>query len=283
MWLSLARALRSGRRDRAFKSRHPDHFLRTRRHDGSFFVYQVCRVYPIVIGAYLPCNTATPKTLLCALSKSPCFLYSKGTRIGGLKSLTVPNQVPALFRSDMKWFTHKAVAVAGALAAGAHMGEMVAVLVGSVLPDLIDTTVAHGNKKIWRRIHRQTSHWFGWYILLILLGAAFHLQDINIELLHTANITFPGISRDTLRTISAYGNTLIIWIGVGALIHVLLDALTPMRVPIFPFNGRRRFGISLISTGTWQECVFLVAAVGAIALQFDKARDILEAVLHEIF
>ncbi len=27
MWLSLARALRSGRRDRAFESPHPDHFF----------------------------------------------------------------------------------------------------------------------------------------------------------------------------------------------------------------------------------------------------------------
>ena len=182
----------------------------------------------------------------------------------------------------MKWFTHKAVAVAGALAAGAHMGELVAVLVGSVLPDLIDTTVAHGNKKIWRRIHRQTSHWFGWYLLLIALGCAFPLEHMVIEILRATNISFPGISRSMLAEAGTYGNTLVIWIGVGGLIHVLLDALTPMRVPVFPFSGRKRFGISLVSTGTWQEYVFLVAAVGAIALQFDKARDILEAVLREV-
>ena len=183
----------------------------------------------------------------------------------------------------MKWFTHKAVAVAGALAAGAHMGELVAVLVGSVLPDLIDTTVAHGNKKIWRRIHRQTSHWFGWYILLMLLGIFFPLQDIAIELLRATNISFPGISRDMLEKAGEYGNTLIIWVGVGGLIHILLDALTPMRVPIFPFIGRKRFGINLVSTGTWQEYIFLVVAVGVIALQFDKAQNILKAVLYEVF
>ena len=34
---------------------------------------------------------------------------------------------------SMKWFTHKAVAVAGALAAGAHPAALFAVMIGSVL------------------------------------------------------------------------------------------------------------------------------------------------------
>ena len=40
---------------------------------------------------------------------------------------------------SMKWFTHKAVAVAGALAAGAHPAALFAVMIGSVLPDMVDT------------------------------------------------------------------------------------------------------------------------------------------------
>ncbi len=55
----------------------------------------------------------------------------------------------------MKWFTHKAVAVAGALAAGAHPAALFAVMIGSVLPDMVDTAMARGDKKVWRRIHRQ--------------------------------------------------------------------------------------------------------------------------------
>ena len=151
----------------------------------------------------------------------------------------------------MKWFTHKAVAVAGALAAGAHAGALVAVLVGSVLPDMVDTAIAHGDKKVWRRIHRQTSHWFGWYVLLILLGFTLPLQEVTADLLRATNISFPGVSRSALSGAGELGNDLIVWVGIGGLVHVLLDALTPMRVPVYPFGGSKRFGISLVSTGTW--------------------------------
>lgn len=183
----------------------------------------------------------------------------------------------------MKWFTHKAVAVAGALAAGAHAGALVAVLVGSVLPDMVDTAIAHGDKKVWRRIHRQTSHWFGWYVLLILLGFTLPLQEVTADLLRATNISFPGVSHSALSGAGELGNDLIVWVGIGGLVHVLLDALTPMRVPVYPFGGSKRFGISLVSTGTWQEYAFLVVALGAIAVQFEKARGVLAAVLRELF
>ena len=94
----------------------------------------------------------------------------------------------------MKWFTHKAVAVAGALAAGAHPGALVAVMVGSVLPDMVDTAMARGDQKVWRRIHRQTSHWFGWYLIIIILGFTFPTQRIVLDLLRATHISFPGVS-----------------------------------------------------------------------------------------
>ena len=176
----------------------------------------------------------------------------------------------------MKWFTHKAVAVAGALAAGAHAGALVAVLVGSVLPDMIDTAIARGNKKVWRRIHRQTSHWFGWYVLLIFLGFVLPLHTMVADFLRMAHISFPGVSRAAL--VETLGHDLLVWLGLGGLVHVLLDALTPMRVPLFPWGGNRRYGISLVSTGSWQEHAFLVVAVGAIAMQFEQARHVFETV-----
>ncbi len=182
----------------------------------------------------------------------------------------------------MKWFTHKAVAVAGSLVAGAHAGALVAVLVGSILPDMVDTAFAHGDKRVWRRIHRQASHWFGWYILLILFGFICPLQDVTGDLLRTVTISFPGISRSALSAAEHLGNDLIIWVGIGGLVHVLLDALTPMRVPVYPFGGSKRFGINLVSTGTWQEYAFLIIALGGIAIQFDKVWDILGAVIHEL-
>ena len=158
----------------------------------------------------------------------------------------------------MKWFTHKAVAVAGALAAGAHPAALFAVMIGSVLPDMVDTAMARGDKKVWRRIHRQTSHWFGWYLVIIILGFLIPTQ------------------------VSGIGNDLLVWVGIGGLIHVLLDALTPMRVPLYPFGGSKRFGINLVSTGTWRETIFLFVALGAIALQFDQARAVFEEAVRTI-
>lgn len=182
----------------------------------------------------------------------------------------------------MKWFTHKAVAVAGALAAGAHPGALVAVLVGSVLPDMVDTAIARGDQKVWRRIHRQTSHWYGWYLIIILLGFLLPTERIVLDLLRAADISFPGVSRSALAQVGNLGNDLLVWIGIGGLIHILLDALTPMRVPLYPFGGKKRFGINLVSTGTWRETVFLFVALGAIALQFDQARRVFDEAVRAL-
>ena len=180
----------------------------------------------------------------------------------------------------MKWFTHKAVA--GALAAGAHPAALFAVMVGSVLPDMVDTAMARGDKKVWRRIHRQTSHWFGWYLIIIVLGFLIPTQRIVLDLLRATHITFPGVSPAALAQVSGIGNDLLVWVGIGGLIHVLLDALTPMRVPLYPFGGSKRFGINLVSTGTWRETIFLFAALGAIALQFDQARAVFEEAVRTV-
>ena len=133
----------------------------------------------------------------------------------------------------MKWFTNKAVAVAGALAAGAHPAALFAVMIGSVLPDMVDTAMARGDKKVWRRIHRQTSHWFGWYLVIIILGFLIPTQRIVLDLLRATHITFPCVSPSALAQVSGIGNDLLVWVGIGGLIHVLLDALTPMRVPLY--------------------------------------------------
>ena len=182
----------------------------------------------------------------------------------------------------MKWFTHKAVAIAGALAAGAHPGAVVAVMVGSVLPDMVDTAIARGDQKVWRRIHRQTSHWYGWYLILILLGFTLPMQQITADILRATHLSFPGFSTHDLARIGTFGNDLIIWVGIGGLIHILLDALTPMRVPLYPFGGKKRFGINIVSTGTWRETVFLFVALGIIGLQFEQARKVFDEAVRAL-
>lgn len=157
-------------------------------------------------------------------------------------------------------------------------------MIGSVLPDMVDTAMARGDKKVWRRIHRQTSHWFGWYLVIIMTGLSYpEPQRIVLDLLRATHITFPGVSpcgagagQRHRPTICSFG-----W-AFGGLIHVLLDALTPMRVPLYPFGGSKRFGINLVSTGTWRETIFLFVALGAIALQFDQARAVFEEAVRTI-
>ena len=173
----------------------------------------------------------------------------------------------------MKWFTHKAVAIAGALVAGAHAGGLIAVALGSIAPDAMDTAIAHGDKQVWRRIHRQTTHWFGWYILIILLGLSLPLQPMVSDVL--SSIPLFSFSWGELARLSRLGNDCIVWFGIGGLAHVLLDALTPMRVPLYPFGGTKRFGLPLVSTGTWRETVFLGLALLAIGLQFQQIRSLL--------
>ncbi|MFR1532592.1 MAG: metal-dependent hydrolase [Bilophila wadsworthia] len=180
----------------------------------------------------------------------------------------------------MKWFTHKAVAV-GALAAGAHPAALFAVMIGACCPiwwirQWRGATRKYGGAStVRRRIGSAgTCHH--------ILGFLIPTQRIVLDLLRATHITFPGVSPSALAQVSGIGNDLLVWVGIGGLIHVLLDALTPMRVPLYPFGGSKRFGINLVSTGTWRETIFLFVALGAIALQFDQARAVFEEAVRTI-
>ena len=48
-----------------------------------------------------------------------------------------------------------------------------------------------GRQEVWRRIHRQTSHWFGWYLVIIILGFLIPTQRIVLDLLRATHITIP--------------------------------------------------------------------------------------------
>ncbi len=184
----------------------------------------------------------------------------------------------------MQWFTHKAAALAGAVAAGAPIAGLAGALVGSVLPDMVDRVLSAGDKRRWRQMHRQSSHWFGWYLVIIVAGiwlSSSGLQDSgSTSAVSAALKDFArelGLVRgpDVRETGSRLLGDLVLWIGLGGLCHILLDGLTPMGVPLFPQGGRRRMGIKLVSTGSLGEKLFLVAALVFTAIHFEEVRHML--------
>lgn len=156
----------------------------------------------------------------------------------------------------MKWFTHKAIAIAGALAFEASPSGLFATIIGSILPDLTDKAFAMGNKQQWERIHRQASHWVGWYLLLMILGL------VNFPLKHFA---LSPIANQLLSEV-------MLWVGFGGITHVLLDSLNPMGIPMWPFGSKKRIGFKLISTGSFGELVFLIISISFIISQYNWSK-----------
>lgn len=138
----------------------------------------------------------------------------------------------------MKWATHQAMAVMAAFAVGMPLSGIAAAWAGSVVPDILDQREA-GKALIFRqrkfnKVHRRTSHWFGWWLLLWL----FPFVDIMGPL--------PG--------------ALICGFGFGALTHCLLDMCTTHGTPLLPF-AEKRFSFKICSTGCLGEYSILIMCI----------------------
>lgn len=150
----------------------------------------------------------------------------------------------------MKWFTHQSIAVAAAIALHMPPVGIAAVALGAIVPDMIDHKIAGrgpNRQKIFNKIHRGVSHWFGWYVALLLCGMLLHLAPRESDI--------------------------VLGLAFGALSHIALDMLTPSGVPLmppFPFlagpKGKGRISLNMCSTGSIQEYIFLVATVGLLWL-----------------
>ena len=103
---------------------------------------------------------------------------------------------------------------------------------GAILPDLCDQWLSsllsctrRGRARRFAALHRGTSHWFGLWLGLLLLGDG----------------------------LDVFCNELLTGLGIGALSHLLLDALTPRGIPLLPFVGRIRLALPLCRTGSLGE------------------------------
>lgn len=153
----------------------------------------------------------------------------------------------------MKWITHQTAAVGAALALHLPVAGIAAACLGAVLPDMLDQRLAglaptpRGRQRAFNRIHRGTTHWFGWWLALFLTAVLLHL---------------PPLARAVLTGL-----------GFGGLSHVVLDMLTPQGVPLRPFSRQGRFSLKLCATGSVGEYCFLAAM--ALAIWFFEGRDLL--------
>lgn len=142
----------------------------------------------------------------------------------------------------MKWITHQTGAVFLGLALGLSPAGVASASVGALVPDIVDQKVSNlgstraQRQRIFNKIHRGTSHWFGWWLAMLAGAFCFPLQFIPSDAL--AGVAFGGLS------------------------HVALDMLTPYGVPVLPFSRKTRVSLNMCKTGSAAEYIFL----GCIAL-----------------
>lgn len=142
----------------------------------------------------------------------------------------------------MKWVTHQTGAILGAFALNMPWAAAIAVLPGAILPDLVDQKLARQAKnkrrrqKVFNQLHRGASHWFGWWLGLLLVILASPL---------------PSLAQDVLAGFA-----------LGAFSHILMDMLTPRGVPLLPFQRKPNIAAPICSTGTKGEYVFLACLLG---------------------
>lgn len=143
----------------------------------------------------------------------------------------------------MKWMTHQTAAVGMALVLHLPFEGVLASCLGAVLPDMLDqraSRLSRNPQRAFNRLHRGTTHWFGWWLALFL-GAS-------------------------LLPVPPHWKAVALGLGFGGLSHVLLDMLTPSGVPLHPFSRQNKFSLKLCSTGSAGEYVFLAGMIALFAV-----------------
>ncbi|MBQ7584785.1 MAG: metal-dependent hydrolase [Desulfovibrionaceae bacterium] len=153
----------------------------------------------------------------------------------------------------MRWVTHQTAALGLALVLQLPLISVMASWFGGILPDVIDQRFSKGivksssrasQQRVFGKIHRGFSHWFGWYLLFFVAAEKLPLPLLAEEIL---------------------------WgVGLGGVSHVMLDMLTPKGVPLWPIGGGVRMVIPFCKTGSWREYAFLLLMILVVAIIVTK-------------
>ena len=81
----------------------------------------------------------------------------------------------------MKWITHQTAGVGAALALHLPLEGVVAACLGAILPDKLDQAIAKRSRnpqRTFNQIHRGTTHWFGWWVAILLVAVSHVVLDM---------------------------------------------------------------------------------------------------------
>lgn len=122
----------------------------------------------------------------------------------------------------MQFYAHKTIAAGTLIGLGVHPLGVVAALLGSVLPDLIDKQISLGIKQLYSQIHRRFFHWWVSYTVIAIVSYRY------IEVSRYAYFFY--------------------YMMIGSLIHIICDSFTKSGVPFLnPFESG--YGPRLIYSG----------------------------------
>ena len=126
----------------------------------------------------------------------------------------------------MKWITHQTAGVGAALALHLPLEGVVAACLGAILPDKLDQAIAKRSRnpqRTFNQIHRGTTHWFGWWVAILLVACS-HL-------------------------VPPHWQPALLGIGLGGISHVVLDMLTPSGIPLHPFSRKNKLSFKVCLSG----------------------------------
>lgn len=150
----------------------------------------------------------------------------------------------------MKWTTHRLIGAGTAIFIDGGLVAAALSYAGSTLPDVVEgkppqegAFFFNSGMRSWKKSHRGSSHWFGWYLVIAIAGFTY--------------------------------SPILAWIGIGALTHLAADALTPMGVPLYPFSKKKMLSINLFPTGGFREFIFGITFAGILLYYMLHARNTL--------
>jgi len=128
----------------------------------------------------------------------------------------------------MRYRNHMLINLSAALWLNASLGNTGAMVLSSVFPDIVDHLIL--SERNWWKEHRGLSHFW----LVYVAGCAVLYIFIPLEL-------------------SGY----VLYFTLGCLLHIFMDFLTPVGVPVFTLRERR--SVFLFKTGSFTETLFALS------------------------